>query len=163
AVQGTVWKFVSCGHCRQGYAYQLELEATGEDHDLLFLDGQGSAERARAQAEENLLQKSRNVVVPVPCPGCGCYQDDMVRKLKDGVSINPWQIAGAVIAVLSFVPLLFGIPYLWVLTVVLAVAGVSLLAYGYVVANRFDPNAGDPEPRKALGQRRAVSGERLAE
>jgi hypothetical protein len=77
------------------------LEATGEDHDLLFLDGQGSAERARGNAEQNLLQKSRNVGVPVPCPACGFYQDDMSRKLKEQASINPVQIAGVGIVMLS--------------------------------------------------------------
>jgi hypothetical protein len=49
-----VWKVVSCAHCQQGYAYLLELEATGENHDLFFLNGEGSAELARAKAEENL-------------------------------------------------------------------------------------------------------------
>src|SRR4051794_12319726 len=91
AVQGAVWKFVSCEHCRQRYAYLLELEATGDDHDLLFLDREGSAERARAKAEQNLAQKSRNVVLPVPCPHCGWYQEDMSRVLKEEASINPLQ------------------------------------------------------------------------
>jgi hypothetical protein len=163
AVQGSVWKFVSCAHCQQHYAYLLELEATGEDHDLLFLDGKGSAQRAQAQAEQNLLQKSRNVVLPIPCPNCGCYQDDMSRMLKEEASINSLQIAGGVIAVLALVPLAFGIPYIWVLTIVLAVAGLALLVWGYVRALRFDPNAGDPEPRKALSRRHAVCGEHLAE
>jgi hypothetical protein len=36
------------------------------------------------------------------------------------------------------------------------------MAYGYYLTFRFDPDAGDPEPRKALGQRRAVWGEQLA-
>ncbi len=53
--------------------------------------------------------------------------------------------------------------YIWILTALLALAGLTLLAYGYVMAFRFDPNAGDPEPRKALGQRHAVWGERLDE
>jgi hypothetical protein len=163
AVHGAVWKFVSCAHCRQGYAYLLELEATGEDHDLLFLDGEGSAERARAQAEQHFLQKSRNCVLPVPCPNCGSYQDEMSRQLKEEAQINPLQIAGAVLALLALVPLAFATAYAWVLTVVLAVAGLALLAYGYGLAFRFDPNAGDPEPRKALGRRHAVWGERLAE
>ena len=163
AVQGAVWKFVSCARCHERYAYLLELEATGEDHDLLFLDGEGSAQRARAQAEQNLAQKGRNVVLPVPCPNCGLYQDDMARMLKDEGSINSLQIAGAVIALLSLVPLALGIPYIWVLTVVLAVTGLALLAWGYVLAFRFDPNAGDPEPRKALGRRHAVWGEQLAD
>jgi hypothetical protein len=163
SVQGAVWKFVSCTDCQQPYAYLLELEATGEDHDLLFLDGQGSAERARAKAEQNLLRKSRNVVMPVPCPACGFYQEDMSRKLKEEGSINSLQIAGLVIAILSLVPLAFGIPYIWALTIVLAVAGLALVTWGYVLAFRFDPNAGDPEPRKALGRKHAVWGEQLAE
>jgi hypothetical protein len=162
-VQGAVWKVVSCAHCQQGYAYLLELEATGENHDLFFLDGQGSAERARAKAEDNLLCKSRNVVVPVPCPNCGCYQNDMVRKLKDEVPINALHVAGVVVAALSLVPLAFSAPYTWVLTLVLAVAGLGLVGTGYVVAFRFDPNGGDPEQRKALGRRHAVWGEPLAE
>ena len=162
-VQGTVWKCVSCERCHQPYAYLLELEATGEAHDLLFLDGEGSGERARAQAEHNLLQKSRNIVLPVPCPNCGCYQDDMARRMKEDVSINSLQIAGLVIAVLSLVPLAFDVPYLWILTIVLAIAGLALVTWGYVHTFRFDPNAGDPEPRKALGRRHAVWGERLAE
>jgi len=163
AVQGAVWKFVCCAHCQQRYAYLLELEATGEDHDLFFLDGEGSAERARAAAEQNLLQQSRNVVVPVPCPNCGFYQEDMARILKEEKSINALQIVGGVIAGLSLVPLAFGIRYIWILTIVLAAAGLALLAYGYVLAFRFDPNAGDPEARKALGRRHAVWGEQLAE
>jgi len=51
AVQGAVWKVVSCACCREPYAYLLQLEATGQDIDLLYLDAQGSAERAQAQAE----------------------------------------------------------------------------------------------------------------
>jgi hypothetical protein len=163
AVQGAVWKLVSCTHCKQSYAYLVDVEATGESHDPLFLDGKGAAARARAQAELNLVRKCHKVVVPVPCPSCGSYQDDMARMLKDDVSINPLQIAGAVIAVLSLVPLVFDIPYLWVLAVVMAVAGLTLLACGYVHAFRFDPNAGNPEPRKALGRQHAVWGEQLAQ
>jgi hypothetical protein len=87
----------------------------------------------------------------------------MARKLKDEASINSLQIAGLVIAVLSLVPLAFSIPYSWVLTIVLAIAGVALLAYGYVVAFCFDPNASDPELRRALGRKHAVWGEQLAE
>jgi hypothetical protein len=163
AVQGAVWKFVCCTHCQQRYAYLLELEATGEEHDLLFLDSKGSAERARAQAEQNLTQKSRNVVLPVPCPNCGFYQEDMARNLKDEASINPLQVAGVVIALLSLVPLMLEIPYSWVLTIVLAVIGLALVAWGLVRTFHFDPNAGNPEPRKALGRTHAVWGEQLAE
>lgn len=163
AVQGTFWRFVDCAHCRQPFAFLVNLEATGADHDLLFLDKQGSEERARVTAEENLVKKSRNVVLPVPCPHCGCYQDDMSRELKDEASINAWQIAGVVLTLLSFVLLAFDIAYVWVLSIALAIVGLAVLTYGYVVAFHFDPNAGDPEPRKALGRKHAVWGERLSE
>jgi hypothetical protein len=163
AVKGAVWKVVACAHCQQRYAYLLELEATGEYHDLLFLDGEGAAERARVKAEQNLLQKSRNVVLPVPCPNCGFYQDEMSRQLKEEANINPLQVAGVMVALSSLIPLAFDITYIWVLTIVLAIAGLTPLAYGYVIAFRFDPNAGDPESRKAQGRSHAVWGEQLAE
>ena len=163
AVRGAVWKLVSCGHCQDQFAYLLELEAIGEDHDLLFLDGKGAAERARANAEQNLLRKSRNCVRPVPCPNCGLYQDEMARQLKEEAWINRFQFAGLGVAVLSLVPLAFHIAFIWVLTLVLAVTGLALIVYGYVVAFRFDPNAGDAEPRRKLGREHTVWGKQLVE
>jgi hypothetical protein len=87
----------------------------------------------------------------------------MARHLKEERSVNPFQVTGAVITVLAFLLLFFGTAYASVLTVVLAVAGLSLLCYGYMVAFRFDPNAGDPESRKAIGRRSAVWGDRLTD
>jgi len=82
---------------------------------------------------------------------------------KEAAWINWPQIAGAAIVLLSFIPLLFAISYFWVLTLILGTAGLAVLSYGYVIAFRFDPNAGDPEPRKVLGQKYAVWGAQLAE
>ena len=163
AIRGAVWKFVSCSHCQQQYAYLLELEATGEDHDLLFLDAKGSAERAQAQAEHNLLQKGRNVVLPVPCPSCGTYQDDMLRLLEEDASINHVQVFGLVIALLSFIPLLFDMEFNWVLTLIVAAVGITVAAYGTVRSLQFDPNEGNPDSRIALGKQHAVWGEQLKE
>lgn len=87
----------------------------------------------------------------------------MSRQLKEAVQINPLQLAGLVIALVSVIPLFLDIAYIWVLTLILAAIGLTLVAYGYVLAFRFDPNKGDPEPRKALGRRHAVWGEQLAE
>ena len=159
SVQGSVWKFVSCEHCRQRYAYLLELEATGED--LAGFCWDGSAERALAKAQENLSQKKQRCILPIPCPCCGHYQAEMSRLLKEEASVNPFQIGGVLMAVLGFIPLAFDIAYNWVIPLVIGVAGVCLMAYGYYLTFRFDPNAGDPEPRKALGQTHAVWGEQL--
>jgi hypothetical protein len=163
AVRGAVWKFVTCTHCQERFAYLLELEATGEDHDLAFLDAKGSAERAQAQAEHNLMQKSRNVVLPVPCPGCGSYQEDMANKLREDTSINGIQVVGLVFGALSLIPLMFDMANTWVLTLFGAVVALIIVGYGTVIALRFDPNAGDPEQRKLLGRKCAVWGEQLAE
>ena len=162
AVRGTVWRFVNCERCQQPFAYLLQLEATGEDHDLLFLDGTTSAARAQAQAEQNLLRKSDNLVVPIPCPHCGSYQGDMSRQLKDEASINLHQVAGAAVILLSFVPLAFDVPYVWVATVLVATAGLAVLVHGCLRSLRFDANAGDPAPRREFARRHTVWGERLA-
>ncbi len=161
--RGAVWKVHACENCRQQFAFLLELQATGEDHDLLFLDRDGSSKRAQEQAEENLLKKSQICVVPVPCPNCGFYQEAMSRKLKEDAWTNRTQFIGGLIVLLSLVPLAFNIEYIWLLSIVLAVFGLLLLAYGYVLAYRFDPNAGDPEPRKSLGRLRTVWGKQLDE
>jgi len=163
AIRGTTWKFVSCEHCQERFAYQLELVGRGEDHDLLFLDSEASAGRAQAKAEQNLLLKSKNVVLPVPCPNCGMYQDDMLEILRDEMSMNWLQFVGCVIVLLSFGLLVRDYPDNWVPAVILASIGSAVLTYGYVVASRVDLNGGDPEPRKALGRTYAKWGEQLTE
>jgi len=163
AVQGAAWKFVCCTHCGQDYAYLMELEATGADLDLLFLDAEGSAKRAQAQAEQNLLKQTQNVVLPVPCPYCGFYQADMVRGLKDEATGSGPVIAGLVVMAVSFIPLAFSIPYIWILTVVGLIVGLSLVGYSDMAASLSDPNSGDAKPRKLLGQKYAVWGEQLDE
>jgi hypothetical protein len=86
----------------------------------------------------------------------------MSRLLKEEASLNLFQMGGGLIAVLGFIPLAFDSASNWVITLVFGVAGVCLMAHGYYLSSRFDPNAGDPEPRKALGQRHAVWGDQLA-
>jgi hypothetical protein len=64
---------------------------------------------------------------------------------------------------LTLVPFAFSDegPWPWTLSLILALPGLALLIYGYVVSARFDPNAGDPEHRKALGRTCAIWGEGL--
>lgn len=159
--QRTVWKVVTCSHCSQRYAFPLELETTGNDVTPLFLDSEGAARRAQAKAEDNLSKMARNVVFPLPCPTCGCYQPDMVDRLRSEGTSNAPVIAGLIVAVLSLIPLAFSVPYIWVVTVVGMLVGFGLMGYADWAAARWDPNAGDPEPRKARGRKRAVWGEQL--
>ena len=161
AVEGTIWKLITCESCGERYAYGLNLEATGEEHDLLFLDAAGAMQRAQEQAQQRLAEKCRNVVLAIPCPNCGHYQEKMARRLKDDASVNPLQIIGGIIVALAFVPLLFSIANIWILTAVLATIGLVVLAAGCAASIRFDPNDGNPEERKELGRSYAVWGEQL--
>ena len=85
----------------------------------------------------------------------------MAKRLKEEAWSNPLQFVGGLIVLIAFVPLAFDFAYNWVPTLVLAAAGLSVLVYGYVVAFRFDPNAGDAEPRMEAGRRLTVWGDSM--
>lgn len=160
-VRDVVWKVIACEQCAHRYAFRLQLEASATVHDLFFSSSEASAEHARAAAMENFHKKVQNIVVAVPCPHCGAYQAAMVQKLKDEKSINALQIVGAIVFLLSFTFLFFNIQYDWLFTTLVALPGLAVLAIGYRRAFRFDPNAGDAEPRKAISRKLAISGEQL--
>jgi hypothetical protein len=124
------------------------------------MDPEG-AKQAQARAEENLSKMGRNVVIPLPCPHCGCYQPDMVELLRTEGTSNALVKAGLIVIVLSLIPLAFSVPYIWVATAVGVPVGFGLIGYADWAAARWDPNAGDPEKRKARGRKRAVWGEEL--
>jgi len=143
--QGTVWKVVTCSHCRQRYAVLLDLQATGTDiGPPLFLDAEAATKRAQARAEENLSKLARNVVFPFPCPNCGCYEPDMVVRLREEGTSKAPVIAGLIVVVLSLIPLAFSVPYIWVATAAGVSVGLGLIGYADWAAARWDPNAGDP-------------------
>jgi hypothetical protein len=160
-VQGYVWRQICCERCRTEYAFLLRLEGRGSAENVLFLDGKGASELARKKAEENLARKGEAMVVPVPCPKCGTYQADMVRRLKDDNMMNPLQVAGAVVLSAAIFAGLFDSPFRWVITGALAIIGTVLLVYGYRLSFRYDPNRGDAERRKAIGAECSVWGEEL--
>jgi len=81
--------------------------------------------------------------------------------MKDEASTNPMQVAGAIIILLSFIPLAFDIDYSWIITIVAATVGLLVLAQGYVISAHYNPNAGDPAPRKDSAQKNTVWGEKL--
>ncbi|PQO27133.1 hypothetical protein [Blastopirellula marina] len=161
AVQGAVWKFVTCAKCQQDFAYRLQLEAIGEDVNVLFLDGEGSQKRAHAHAQRNLAKKFVNVVVPTPCPCCGYYQEDMVRILKEEGTSDRLFGVGMGMTALSFIPLAFSVPHIWIATAAGVSVGVILMVYAEFFAGRSDPNAGDPQQRILLGQKHTLWGEKL--
>jgi hypothetical protein len=159
--RGAVWKMVQCTNCSERYACQVELAAVGRDVNLLFMDSEASVARARTQALQHLSHQARNAVAPIPCPNCGNYPEATARQMKESAWMNRTQIVGGVIVLASLIFLALPFDYLWIATIVLATIGMAIVAYGYVLAYRYDPNGGDPEPRKAIARSHAVWGQKL--
>ncbi len=152
---------VCCAHCGQHYIYDMNAQGVGvgtahggQGRDLAQ---QRSSENARAQAEAKLA----DAIDCVPCPSCGAYQPDMVAVMKK--NHRRW-LAHAGYSALLLALGLFGLSLMAkkvhgpsVLTAAGALGGVgfSLLTLRAFLANRYDPNAGDPAERRLLGQARA--------
>lgn len=160
-VHSRVLRIIDCEYCLEAFAFCLNLEAEGDDHDVLFFDPKGSEERASNKAHENLARKSTNLVVPIPCPNCGSYQQDMSQLLKDDASINKVQIIGGLTIGVAWLPFAFGSGFGWVAALAGSSLGFATMIYGYYVSAKFDPNSGDPEPRRLLARSTTVYGEEL--
>jgi hypothetical protein len=166
-VEQTLLRRVKCDNCCQPYGYMMRVQGTGLAYrrfGLLSLFTSGGRNDAKDRAEADLAERLKLKLPessPYPCPQCGFYQEARVQQLKK--ASNGFHFAGTLLAMLSLLPLEFPFPFRWVAIAALAAAGAALFAYGYKVASRYDPNGGDPEPRKAIGQKSTVWGKRLAE
>jgi hypothetical protein len=63
---------VRCESCRRKYHYRLKRTVRAEAM---------SREQARRRAKQLLLRKLDCDIDPVPCPSCGCYQEEMLPLL----------------------------------------------------------------------------------
>jgi hypothetical protein len=110
----------------------------------------------------------------VPCPACGHYQRYMFPKLPGNTGL--WARVGLFVVILSGClaavnALLRSVSYLqhrddyglgqmvaaWSIVLALGLAGLGLAIADRVLTRRFNPNAGDPQERIALGRSRAVT------
>lgn len=88
---GNVWtaeahaqaeRAVTCESCGCRFGYRVEITATGEARSPYFLDEEGAQQRAQERADEQLTRVFDSYVVPMPCPGCGDYQQEMIDAMK---------------------------------------------------------------------------------
>lgn len=93
---GVTLKVVECKGCGGSFVYRMERRANGYASNLLWLDGDGARERATKEAEKQLEKALNKGCDLVPCPGCGCYQPDMVQRKR--TRIMWWSLAGVVVA-----------------------------------------------------------------
>jgi hypothetical protein len=172
-LSGSVLKLVPCEHCGAEYVYQLERSAQGSGTSFLFLDNDGAQARASARAEAELRQLLERGVDLVPCPKCGWYQANMLpvarrqayRGMRNAglcllIGVIPLALIGGLInAAAGGAP--GGDPAIpWPVflagLIVLGLAGAGLLVARVVRSASYDPNAGDVEAHKQLGQSRAM-------
>src|SRR4051812_41761719 len=80
-LQGSVIKGVHCENCGCDYLYQLERTGVGKGSSPYYLDNDGAKRRAQAGAQRALL-KALQGCDTAPCPECGWYQAEMVKKMR---------------------------------------------------------------------------------
>jgi hypothetical protein len=167
-------KFVPCENCSTEYVYLLEREAVGARTSMYTPSDEGAARHARAAAHDTLASVLENDFDPVPCPSCGHYQRYMFPKLlgNTGLGVRVLLVVVSAVGVLAAISALHrSVTYLerpndqrfaqmvtaWSVLGLLCLVGVGLAILNKVKIRRFNPNAGDPQARIALGQSRAIT------
>jgi hypothetical protein len=148
-------KEVTCEKCRTQYAYALSRSEFGTATSVYGIDEEGAHGRAAGTAATKLDYSLFGAFELVPCPSCGAYQAQMVTFLKNAHLKWMILIAGLLViaaAVLFCAGMAGGNSMLYRVSLALFVAAVGMIAYRAWSASRYDPNFGDPEPRKELAR-----------
>jgi hypothetical protein len=170
-LSGATLKPVRCENCHVEYVYRMERTGRGSGTSVLFLENAGARDRATQQATKELRGRLWRECDAVPCPGCGFYQEPMVRVLRR--AHRRWlhhtgrALVGvsSVSLVMAYVEWLPNFPHSsppWLLAVCLiiggvtGIAGAALLIAKASLSARYDPNATDVKARIALGRSRAL-------
>jgi hypothetical protein len=148
----------------------MTRSVSGQGTSLLFLDNQGAANRATTQAAAVLERTLEASCDPVPCPSCGWYQQPMVLLLRR--RHHRWLFTTGV-ALLTLAAILFLVAnvgssmnehqpgtvptgLLWAIMATAVVLSPGLILFRCYLARRYEPNQGDAEARKRLGQARTI-------
>jgi hypothetical protein len=183
-VTGSVMKGVVCEQCKLEYVYTLTRQAQGEGTSLLGLND-GGAERRASDAANTVLKKILDRAQdPVPCPGCGWYQESMiaiVRRARRGWMRRLATVSGVLgflAGCLAFATFMSRPASGWdashsqtesvfvclaILSGLLLGSAIGLPLLRYYSCRQFDPNLEDVELHKKLGQARAISVEEFLE
>jgi hypothetical protein len=158
-LSGTSIKEIVCAKCRTTYAFAVKRTVEGYGTSLYNADDEGAMKRANESAQAKLGHALENAVELAPCPNCGAYQPPMVAFLRN-VHLKWLYLPAAVLivagVVVGFLPYAQSNSVMMFLTAALVLVGVGLIVFRLRAAATFDPNAGDPKERIALGQRLVV-------
>jgi hypothetical protein len=168
---GAALKLVCCEACAVGYVYRMNRSVQQMETSSFFLNNAGAEAGAASKAEAQLRDELERSVDAVPCPACGWYQQNMLRKARTehrqgmlyaGIYLTVGVIALALIGVVinTFAGLannpLMSWRIFWGMFVAMTIPGLALIAARFALAARYDPNSEDVETRKQIGQDRAI-------
>jgi hypothetical protein len=175
---GSLLKIVQCEKCSRYYGYELVAKVSASDTSFLFLDNEGASSRAVTAAETKLLHTLEASCLPVPCPTCGWYQQNMILRMRGNYlkwmrTVALWLVLLPFFSCLGFGWLVqesqksgqglpsgasWGVWSLWIFTGIL-VSGLPLVRR--YLSSRYDPNLQDVEERKRIACDLAIQGEDL--
>ncbi len=78
----TIQKCEVCEHCGTAFQYEMHRVVKSEATNVLNLDDAGARTQADYEAAVKLHKQLSKEVDAVPCPQCGLFQKEMVRKLR---------------------------------------------------------------------------------
>lgn len=163
---GAVVKPATCEECGTEYVYRVERMGEGQGTSLYMVDNQGAQRRANEAAEKALAKELEKAIEVVPCPKCGCVQEDMVKEARRrhlGWMGKPgWFLVFGAVA--------FGVvnwasgaakhkdPWVaWPTFALFAAIGPVLLVVRAVLRAQHDPNTEDREARLEWGRSLALT------
>lgn len=98
-VDGATDVVVCCERCGEQYSYRLKRVAVGRFRSPYSLHApETGRKRAHERASTRLRRLLDREVEVVPCPSCGCYQNDMVRVMSRARLRWMFYVAGALVA-----------------------------------------------------------------
>ncbi len=160
-------KLVRCEQCGRHYAYLAIREGHGEGMNLLWLRGKAAKSEAQTEAEAEAREKLLAAIDPVPCPGCGWFQSNMIGAARSlylswlsrvGVLMLGFGLALVFFFLLGFKA--FPDSEGWTLALRLdlgaVVLGALLIVVRYGMARRFQPNQLPEATRISLGNAQAM-------
>lgn len=158
---GTRAKAVKCEKCQFDYLYKVTGKATGV---LSSPDGRGSE-----TVEHKLDFMLDNIIEPIPCPSCGWTQANMIpiakarykrwMKTASGISLAA-AVGGMLLGWASLADQTSSVGG-WELTFgfLCLIMSIGFYVGRVYLVSKFDPNATDPEIRKATGRQLAITKE----
>jgi hypothetical protein len=166
--KGSAFRAVTCENCRAEYVYHLTRRVQGISTGSVFAGTIPSWEAAVGRANAELNRTLATEHDTVPCPSCGWYQQPMIAVLRR--NHQPWMFLTGTFLLFS-TALLLGL-FVLALTSVdppastvrllllrgaacTGVVGHGLILARNLIANRLQPNDGEPDVRKRLGQQLA--------